>query len=248
MANMTNLPNKHQDDGRPDRPVAAEEGFIANSRRRLLGGAAGGMGVLMAVQAKTALGQMACQSPSAAISGNTSPRPGQPAPCSGGRSPGFWKVPQHFTYWNNLSPPKFSKAVSIDPCLQGMGNLLKYPEVKQYIEIQSSAASAIFPGASSDPSSAWLILAFPNDFGDGELLRKLIAAYLNSMYFGDYPLTSAQVIAIWNDLRSTGLYCPSGMSCAPGTAWTAAQVTAYIEGLYDSYSSYVENDLCKKNL
>ena len=52
-------------------------------------------------------------------------------------------------------------------------------------------ALVIFLGVSSDPSSAWLILAFPNDFGDGELLRKLIVAYLNSMYFGDYPLISA---------------------------------------------------------
>ena len=46
------------------------------SRRRLFRGAAGGVGVVLAVQAKTALGTGTCQSPSARMSGNTSPRGG----------------------------------------------------------------------------------------------------------------------------------------------------------------------------
>ena len=64
-------------------------------RRRLFRGVPAGIGVLLAVQAKTALGAGVCISPSAMMSGNASPRPGDGSVCSGGRSPGFWKVPQH---------------------------------------------------------------------------------------------------------------------------------------------------------
>lgn len=243
---MTNLPNKHQDDGAPERPIATKGGSpIVGSRRRLLSGAAGGMGVLMAVQAKTALGGMVCQSPSAAMSGNTSPGHGQPAPCSGGRSPGFWKQPQKFAYWVHWVPPTFKSYVTLLDCSVSGVSALSVDDIKT----PGALVWEVLPGASvpaGTSPSIWAILAFPTQYGaNGQLMRHLIAASLNAYYFADYALKPGQIAEIWTQLTTQGFYCPTGTTCAPGTGWSAAQVISYISGMYD-INSLIDNELCKK--
>lgn len=209
-------------------------------RRRLVGGVAGTVGVLMAVQAKTALGTTVCKSPSAMISGNTSPRPNQSTTCSGGRSPGFWKQPANFQYWSKpgATPPTFS--VQVTTCVTGQQAL-----TRAHISTKGKLVSSIFAGAPAD-TGIWEVLAFPNEFPEGQLLRHLIAAWLNAGYWSSapaYPMSQAQVINIWTQLRSGGVYCPVGMSCGNKT-WTPADVIAYISGMYSDTG--VEPTLCKK--
>ena len=79
----------------------------AMPRRRFVG-AAGGVGVLLAVQARTALGQEMCESMSGDMSGNTSPHSEHLVPCISGQSPGFWSQPQKFSDWVGAVPPTFS--------------------------------------------------------------------------------------------------------------------------------------------
>jgi hypothetical protein len=215
-------------------------------RRRLFRGTAGGFGVLLAVQAKTALGTTTCISPSAKMSGNQS-HPHDNSGCSGGRSPGFWKVPQKFSYWKNTTPATLP---NVYECASGLGNL-KYSDVP--LADHGTSLNSIFPGATTDSRvGVWAVLAFPTNavFGGterGQLLRALAAAWLNANYFTSdiqsYPLTPDQVKEMWTDLNSNGVYCPGPTpTCTNG--WNATTVRQYIEGMYD-FNSSVEPDLCK---
>jgi hypothetical protein len=245
-------------------PVIGQDEQIYPRRRRLLTGTTAGAGVFLAMHARTALGTTACKSPSAMISGNTSPRPGDGHICSGGRSPGFWKQPQHFSYWgpSGLIPPTFS--VQVQSCMQGLGDISPCN-----ISNIGTTISTIFPGATGGSKGIWEVLVWPtnypkvnrtsttctvlgpgNEFGQqGQLLRHLACAYLNAAYFGsaaqDYPLTMQQVKDMWLAVKGGGLYCPTGMTCDAGTGMSATQIVSYIQGLY-GINAEVEGDVCKK--
>lgn len=242
-------------------PEAAKQHPVQSSRRKLIGGAAGGVGVLMAVSAKTALGTTVCQSPSAMISGNTSPRPGDPEPCSGGRSPGFWRNPQHFSAW--MPPAIPATLMNVTSCPTGLGGI--GPE---NIQDQGTLISAVFGSAgtsklapysykdannqthtiSATQWGLWGVLAFPKDAGtnEGSLLWHLIAAYLNALAFEDYAMTPEQVIEAGIVLLNGGLWCPSGMNDCGANAMSASTFVAYISGMYN-YNADLTLELCKKN-
>ena len=201
------------------------------SRRRFVNGASGATGVLLAVQAKTALGQAVCQSPSAMVSGNQSPRPDEgPASCSGGYSPGFWKQPQKFEYWINAIPPMFKNYSTYCPDIQGQGKL---PE----IIVQGTMADTILNGAPQG-ASVWLVIANPTDYPDGELMRHLLAAWLNIGFLGAlYPIDGNTIKAMWWGTRNGGSsYYPYGAT----TGWDAGDVVDYIKGMYDLQTAGIE--------
>ena len=225
------------------RSAEAAKAGVSVARRRLFRGAAAGAGVLLTVHAKTALGGV-CKSPSAMMSGNTSPRPGDGSVCSGGRSPGFWKVPQKFGYWPvaGAAAPTFNVPVNV--CATGMQNLT----VANIATPGTLLTAAGFMGAPAGVG-IWAVLAFPNNFAGGQLLRHLSAAWLNAGHFTSsaqrYPLSRAQIIDMWNATKSGGLYCPASLSGGCGTSgWTGAQVIAYIDGMYD-INDGVGPDLCR---
>jgi hypothetical protein len=234
---------------------------VSRRRRRLLTGTLAGSGVLLSIQAKTALGGTICQSPSAMISGNTSPRPGDGTTCSGGRSPGFWKQPQKFLYWTGVSYPTFSS--NIVPCTSGLGSVSPCD-----IKTRGTLVGQLFPGAPGGDKGIWEVLMWPTNYpttrykdgkcevkgnrdifsGKGQLLRALACAYLNAGYFGStaqsYPMTQQQVKDMWTAVGFGGTYCPSGMSCGTN-AMTASQIISYIESMYDINADVV--NLCKQN-
>lgn len=232
-------------DNRSQEPSASPAGNALPSvgRRRLFKGAAGSAGVLLSVHAKTALGTGVCKSPSAIMSGNTSPRPNSGVTCSGGRSPGFWKVPQKFNYWATAgaTPPTFN--VSVNECATGMQNL-----VLSNLATQGTLLTGIgFVGAPAGVG-IWAVMAFPNSFPGGQLMRHLSAAWLNAGYFtsnaAKYPITRQQVIDMWNATKGGGLYCPGTIGNCGTSGWTSTQVISYISGIYD-VNSGVEPDLCQ---
>lgn len=230
----------------PESSQANESGAAPSStRRRLL---AGGGGVLLAVQAKTALGTAVCQSPSAMISGNTSPRQDGPPPCSGGRSPGFWRVPKHYNAWVGATHPTL-KNVAL--CPTGLGGL----SPKNLLD-QGTPVLSVFPAAANIPltsytyqesgqtktiaASAWgigAVLAFPKDVGinEGHLLWHLCAAYLNALAFSDYALTPEQVVEAGQSLLTVGSWCPSSMnpSVCASNSFNPSSFVQYISGMYD---------------
>jgi hypothetical protein len=242
---------------------AAQDGAapVDASRRRLFRGVAGGAGVLLSVQAKTALGGGAggggvCQSPSAMMSGNASPRPSDGS-CSGGRSPGYWVQPQHFGAWTDAgaTPPTFSPAIV--ECSSGLGGLalsaIALPGTR-FSEVfgSSLALKTSVSGVTADQAdSLWAVIYDPNSFRtsgsiSGQVARHLACAWLNAKYFAwdaaQYPITAEQVIEMWDQLLVSAEYCPAS-SCSGG-GMTADEVKAYIEGMYD-LNSPVPN-YCKK--
>lgn len=218
----------------------------------------------MAVQARTALGAVQCQSPSAMISGNQSPRPGDGHTCSGGRSPGFWKQPQHFPYWgpSGLVLPTFYSGITA--CSNGLGNVTPCD-----IKTKGTLVGTLLPGAPGGSTyGVWEVLVWPTSYpvpqssgkncakkfintdvfgGKGQLMRALICAYLNAAWFNstseDYPISMQQVIDMWNAVKNGGLYCPPNMTCNGG-GLSADQIVAYIEGMYD-INADIDVDLCK---
>ena len=74
-------------------------------------------------------------------------------------------------------------------------------------------------------------------------MRHLLSAYLNANYFAGYAITKPQVIDMWNAVKAGGTYCPTNMSCG-ANGWTASQVIAYIQGMYDINADLL-SDICK---
>lgn len=221
------------------------------ARRRLFRGAGGGAGVLLAVSAKSALGGGVCRSPSAIMSGNTSPRPAGSTVCSGGRSPGFWVQPQHSPNWvpAGATFPQIKGAVVT--CTTGLNKVVFADITNQGTTLQSVFTNWT-PKSYVGGVSLWWVLNAPNDAifggagGTGQLLRHLTAAWLNAGYFTSassaYPMTKAQVVDMWVQLNRNGVYCPGSMKCSK--PWSPAEVIAYIQGMYDDNAA-VDN-LCKK--
>ena len=235
------------DEAGPVDSSTADATLVDLGRRRLFRGVGGGAGVLLAVSAKSALGATVCQSPSAAFSGNTSPRPGSGTTCSGGLSPGYWVVPQHSGNWTQAGGifPSF-KGITLVSCSTNYSNI-------KNTDIDYSKActmlSLVFPGA---PKVAlWYALNSPTDtktFGtQGQLLRHLSAAWLNAGYFNtintqsqQYPISKQQVIDMWNAVKFGGTYCPTASCSNP---WTATDIISYISGMYDINST--PENMCK---
>lgn len=223
---------------------------IDRSRRRLFRGAAGGAGVLLAVHAKTALGTGVCQSPSAMMSGNTSPHAAGGPSCSGGRSPGYWGQPQHFPNWRaaGVTPPEFN-GVIVD-CSNGSSALALGDITNTGTTFFSVFGSEPNPKANvsvTHPVSLWAPLGFKNSFVGGNLMFHCVAAYLNAKAFmttaQQYPMTPQQVIEMFNAVATGGTYCPGSLgSCAD--PWNADDVIAYISGMYDINEALP--NLCKQ--
>jgi len=228
-------------------------------RRRLFRGVGGGAGVLLAVSAKSALGGAVCKSPSAMMSGNTSPRPGNGTTCSGGLSPGYWVQPQHSPNWVTAGGvfPQFNG--NIVTCTTNL-NQVAFADITN----QGTTLQSIFTGWApvttgwtpplgfSGSVSIWWAINDPNHAmfggpgGKGQLLRHLSCAWLNAGYFQNaaskYPMTKAQVVDIWVQLNSKGSYCPGSMTCSK--PWSPADVIAYLSNMYD-VNAPVDN-LCKQ--
>lgn len=220
-------------------------------RRRLFRGVGGGVGVLMAVSAKSALGGGVCQSPSAMMSGNTSPRPGTGSTCSGGLSPGYWVQPQHSPNWSTAGGVFPQVNGTVVTCTTGL-NKVAFTDITSQGTTLQSVFTGWAPVGYLGNVSMWWVINAPNDAifggagGVGQLLRHLSCAWLNAGYFqtaaAKYPMTKAQVVDMWLQLKSTGSYCPGGLTCSK--PWSAADVIAYISNMYD-VNAPVDN-LCKK--
>ncbi len=225
-------------DASPNHPTVVVNG----GRRRLFRGVAGSAGVLLSVQAKTALGAVDCRSPSAMFSGNTSPRPDSGVSCSGGRSPGYWVQPQHFGAWAQAGqePPTFNPGIA--ECASGLGGLSLVTIATAGTTFLSVFGNDLTPKTGVSvvrPVPLWAIIYAPNDFQGNltQVARHLACAWLNANLFqgasAQYPLTPQQVKDMWTQITTNGYYCPAGANCSPTTGWSAEYVKSYIEGLYD---------------
>jgi hypothetical protein len=207
-------------------------------RRRLFQGAAGSAGVLLSVHAKTALGSGVCKSPSAIMSGNTSPRPGSGITCHGGRHSQYWKKRSCLADWpGGCTKPQLSTTDLGYTIVEGTAapnghRLLTAADVPG--SKQGTMMSTVFTGAPTG-LSLWAAMAFSDNTTGAELRRAVSAAYLNTLKFtaagSRYPITTLQLQQIWDATKTGGTYCPGTIGGCGSSAWTVAQVISYLDGM-----------------
>lgn len=226
-------------DPRSKEPTATSPGADLQSagRRRLFRGAAGGAGVLLSVHAKTALGTGTCRSPSSVLSGNTSPRPRDGSTCSGGRHPGDWKLPASCSSWpSGCTRPDFSgKTLHTGTSCPNNYRDLRLSD----IDAGKRGISMSSLGLNGTSRSAWEAMCFSDGTPGNELQKHICAALFNAKAFTSaaarYPLSPAQVIAMWDAVKLGGSYCPGAIIGGCGSlAWTQAQVITYLKSLHGS--------------
>lgn len=181
----------------PDSTPVAGPDPKATRRRLLQGGLAVGP-VLMTLVSRPVLA-LQCQTPSGFVSGNASVAAGA-GPICAGRTPGYWKQPQHFGAW---TPPYYPTTVA------GPGGHT------------ATLFDAIFtPHYSGQTLLDVLATAGgpPND-----VARHVVAALLNAAAGLTPVLTIAAIQGIWNEYITKGYFEPTA-----GVHWGDAQIVSYL--------------------
>lgn len=235
---MTTEPRKGQNDTAANAPAVPP---TVPRRRRLLGAATGGVGVLLAVQARTALGQAMCISMSGQMSGNTSPHSDHLVPCEPGFSPGFWRQPKTFREWWSAArvvPPTFK--TSVKECTNGQGSL-----GTDVIDTPGTLVTAVFASAPVGMNvGIWEVIATSTMYDP--LLRHLLCAWLNAGAVNGYAINREQILDMWSQLSAGKLYCPGDITCN-GEGMDAGQVTAMIEATYQDKGDAYAPAMCSAN-
>ncbi|NMF86962.1 hypothetical protein [Aromatoleum petrolei] len=184
------------------------------------------------------------------VSGNLSHHAGETV-CSAGLSPTDWKLQINVSNWGQVSAPTFKRSVTlldVDASAYTTGqDISKNP--KSVMDSVGTLVSAVLPDSDVPNSTGiWEFLAFPQNYAtlsDCELMRHLIAAWINTNLLPDYPIKTWHIQEMWQSLRRGGTYCPSSLACTGTMGLTAAEVISYIKTTYSGTESpllYV----CKK--
>lgn len=134
-----------------------------------------------------------------------------------GASPTTWKT-------------KTSSLVNKDAIFKELGFVDTY-------WVQNGNNNLIKPSGSTNDSAATLQQVLANTESTSSpplnlpLGRAAVASYLNAIeYAPNYPLSTAQVVAMFNAVIGGGSYDPTGVN------WNATQVKAYFDSLYPAYT------------
>lgn len=154
------------------------------------------------------------------LSGNTSGH-GPDQPCNKlGLSPGYWKTHTAPGDWPTILPGAAFNTVFADAYWWT-------PQNNNAVELcppnyQNCSDNPTFLQVLSSTAGMRPNLNYP------ALGRAAVASYLNAYKFApNYPLTPAEVVAMFNAVHSGGTY-----PINPTTSWNAAQVMTYFESLY----------------
>lgn len=175
-------------------------------RRRLLRGGVGATPVLMTLVSRPALGQQACTSMSGFVSMPTSQH-GQPKTCLG-RTPGYWKQPQHFDDWR----PPFYPVTMTGP---GGHKATKFSQ---------------FFTPSPYPSATTCLQVL--DMGGGppnDVARHIVATALNIQRGWVPVLTLAQIQGVWKDYMNTGGGTQGFFEPTAGVKWFHDEIVDYLK-------------------
>jgi len=140
-----------------------------------------------------------CRSPSGFVSGNASVAAGGGLACTG-RTPGYWKQPQHFSSW---TPPYCPTTVE-----------------------GSSARKATLFDACFTPHYSGQTLLDVLEMGGGppnDVARHCVAAFLNAAAGWTPVLTVTAVKDIWNEYITLGYFEPTA-----GVHWDDSQIVNYL--------------------
>ena len=176
-------------------------------RRRVLQGSLAAGPVMLTLFNRPALGGNvvgACTTPSGFVSANVSQH-GNPTVCSG-RTPGYWKQPQHFGDW--VAPYYPVKTGSHNATLfKSTFNPDLNPTNKTFLQVLSPELGI-----------------FPSNGPPYDVARHAVATILNIAkgWIPSSVLTIATVQAIWTEFATTGHYQPTA-----GIFWDHTAIVDY---------------------
>jgi hypothetical protein len=205
-----NTPNEQAKEG-----VAQTEAQPNQSRRRLVQGGAGAAPLLMTLISRPVLGQVTCQSTSAAMSMPTSHAHGQLPVCSGG-SPTFWSQPENFNQW----PAGYYPVGSAGPV-----SLASAGDTATLGGVVGHEATLFAPHflPSPYPPETTLLAVLKKRGQPHSVARHLAAARLN-VASGLVPvLNEATIQTIWLEYTSKGYFEPTA-----GVKWYAPEIVDYL--------------------
>lgn len=193
---------------------ADEGGTLLKGRRRFVQRGLGAAPVLMTLVSRPVLGGNGaqCFSPSASVSMPTSQH-GQPHFCLG-RTPGYWKQPQHFSAWPGGFYPK---------------DVLNYKGKVIHPATLFGQYFVTVPAGQS-PTTFTLLQALELQAGPpNEVIRHIAASLLNVAKGWVDVLTIPVLQMIWQEYMGTGggvvgYYIPTA-----GVKWYHDQITAYFQ-------------------
>jgi len=187
-------------DTKDTQPVATQNGEINPSRRKLAG-AALGVSAIFTLASRPVLAGV-CNSPSAAASGNLSHH-GAPPNCTGQTPAALAQMGN-----NDLRNVRFHSVFSSGTRANWGNNTLK----------QVMLAADNNNGLSPTPS---------NPADNPNPISKEFAATLLNIRAGSVPvLTEAQLIGMWYEWVTTGVFTPMA-----GANWNAGQIVTYLRTL-----------------
>lgn len=186
-----------------------------DSRRRFLKGAAGATPILMTVASRPALGAQC--TPSAWVSGNLSDHGHERLTC-GGRSPGYWKARAEMWSTTRYQPGTCSQKLDYrnNTCTAYNGD--------------GTPFNAVFATGNRyyDGKTLMQVLWLQGNEDPFQLGAHIVAALLNADSIPDYGMRPEDVVDIYRQLVTTGVYQPSA-----GDPMTAQDVVLFIQNTFD---------------
>lgn len=212
--------DSYDDPIRPDKPQANAP---SNPTRRKLTSVGLGMSAIFTLASRPVLAAQ-CTSPSAAASGNLSQH-GTPVTCTG-RTPGYWKQPQHAKAW--VAP--YSQGTCSGNSGKGSTGCMESPEkwtggtlfhdVFGGSNFKINNKSLSMNQVMIMNNNSYAGLSDPDNLGS-----HIVAALLNAASGKtDGVLSAMGVIGMWNEWVMKGYFEPSA-----GAKWTSAQIVAYLQ-------------------
>src|SRR5512135_285927 len=200
-------------------PVAAPP-VRDGTRRRLLRGGLGAAPVLLTLVSRPVLGGQwrvvggggggnwgggKCTTPSGFVSMPTS-HPGQTYYCSG-RTPGYWKQPQHYSSW---VPPYYPTTTS----WPNKHNATKFTDV--------------FSPSPYPPDTTFLQVLELQGGPPDDVARHVVAAVLNAAAGWTPVLTIPAIQGIWNEYMTTGGGTIGYFEPTAGVKWYHDDIVNYL--------------------
>ncbi|CAN5209859.1 hypothetical protein BH11PSE10_BH11PSE10_16550 [soil metagenome] len=225
-------------------PTLGAKGPNNVSRRRFAKAGAAVPAVLGSLMSKPVLAVTAKEmygcTMSGKMSGNMSSHPGFDCKTLG-RSPSSWKAGTGWpsgTLAGTLNAGMFTKSGTTPgtsfngfTSIGVLADAFRFKSVSSVCVVYDYSAGSVYSGCPAANKATFLQILNTGTTGDTPLKalgRATVAELLNSLYFApNYPLTPAQVIAMFNAVYAGGTYKVNAT-----TFWNATQVKTFFESHY----------------
>ena len=189
---------------------------VSEKRRSLIKGIGIATPLIMTVASRPVLGAQC--TPSAWVSGNLSDNHTELS--CGGRSPGYWKTRVRRWGGSGYNPGTCAEEISRSTCDNYKSDGTPFHK--------SGGSGGVFDGSNFGSKSMMQVLWLLGNEDSYQLGAHIVAALLNAASIPDYGMNQNQVIDMYRQLVTSGLYQPS-----VGDPMTAEDCVRFIQNTFD---------------